>query len=79
MWTAETLTDDAIESLLDDAIDREDIELVDLCETALKTIVQPNLKHSARVEIARVLNARADNYDGPPDGEAWSGGFAENH
>jgi hypothetical protein len=21
----------------------------------------------------------ADNYDGPPDGEAWSGGFAENH
>lgn len=20
-----------------------------------------------------------DNYDGPPDGEAWSGGFADNH
>ncbi len=20
-----------------------------------------------------------DTYDGPPDGEAWSGGFAENH
>lgn len=21
----------------------------------------------------------ADNYDGPKDGESWSGGFAENH
>ncbi len=23
--------------------------------------------------------ARDDNYDGPDDGEAWSGGFAPNH
>ncbi len=21
----------------------------------------------------------SDNYDGPPDGEAWSGGIADNH
>jgi len=27
-------------------------------------------------EIALCVN---DNYDGPPDGEAWSGGFADNH
>lgn len=23
--------------------------------------------------------AKAANYDGPPDGDAWSGGFARNH
>ena len=22
---------------------------------------------------------KLDNYDGPPDGDAWGGGFAENH
>lgn len=28
--------------------------------------------------IAAALDAE-DNYDGPPDGDAWSGGFAANH
>lgn len=28
---------------------------------------------------ADVEKFRNDNYDGPSDGEAWSGGFADNH
>lgn len=28
---------------------------------------------------ARELQRERDNYDGPDDGEAWSGGFAPNH
>lgn len=30
---------------------------------------------TAEAHIARLL----DNYDGPPEGDAWSGGFAPNH
>ena len=33
----------------------------------------------ARREADRMHAEDLDNYDGPPDGEAWSGGFAENH
>lgn len=28
---------------------------------------------------ARELQRERDNYDGPDDGDAWSGGFAPNH
>jgi hypothetical protein len=33
----------------------------------------------AEAEIERLMKEDRDNYDGPPDGDAWSGGFAENH
>ncbi len=35
--------------------------------------------HEALFEAARITKEALDNYDGPPDGEAWSGGFAENY
>jgi len=71
--------DERIEEIHADALGREDVELADLVETAQKPIIQPGLKRAALVRIAQILNKRADNYDGPKDGEAWSGGFAENH
>ena len=30
-------------------------------------------------ELCESCQHTRDNYDGPPDGEAWSGGFADNH
>jgi hypothetical protein len=29
--------------------------------------------------VEKAVEIYRDNYDGPPDGEAWSGGFAANH
>ena len=77
MLTADTITDAMVDEILDSEDD--DIELIDLCETTQKQIVQPNIKRAALARIAEILNKRADNYDGPKDGEAWSGGFVENH
>jgi hypothetical protein len=31
------------------------------------------------IALRAVNDTENDNYDGPPDGEAWSGGFADNH
>ncbi len=38
--------------------------------------LKDNLAFQALKELAQ---EQVDNYDGPPDGEAWSGGFADNH
>lgn len=56
MITASSLTSDRIESLLASAIRAADSEMVDLCETALKQIVQPNLRRQALELIAELLN-----------------------
>lgn len=78
MLTASDITDAMVDEIVDSEDD--DIELLDLCETTQKQIVQPEIKRAALARIAEILNERADdNYDGPKDGEAWSGGFAENH
>ena len=77
MLTAADITEAMIDEILN--VEDDDIELLDLCETTQKLIVQPEIKNAALARIAEILNKRADNYDGPKDGEAWSGGFAENH
>jgi hypothetical protein len=53
------LTDAKVEALLAQAIANENVELVDLCETALKPIVQPNLKRQALDRIAEILRKEA--------------------
>lgn len=77
--TAADVTDGLIDDLLEIALATDDIELVDLCETVGKMIVQPSIKRAACERIAEIVNKRTDNYDGPKDDESWSGGFAENH
>lgn len=57
--TEHTITDEQVESLLGAAMAREDIELVDLCETALKAIVQPNLRRQTLARIAAIVNTRS--------------------
>jgi hypothetical protein len=47
------LTDEQVEALLKKAIANEDIELVDLCETALKQVVEPGIKKRTLIAIAR--------------------------
>lgn len=56
--TASSLTDDQICAIQSRAARDEDGDLFDACETALKMIVQPNLKQQARERIAAALNAR---------------------
>lgn len=34
---------------------------------------------AAREALDKIIRADLDAYDGAPDGDAWSGGFAENH
>lgn len=51
--------DERIETLLAQAIESEDLELVDLCETVLKQIVQPNLKQQALDRIDELLTKRS--------------------
>jgi hypothetical protein len=34
---------------------------------------------SAKKALDVIIRDFIDNYDGPPDGDEWSGGFAENH
>lgn len=50
----DTPSDAQIEALRDLAAEREDIELFDACETALKMIVQPEIKRAALKRIAEV-------------------------
>jgi hypothetical protein len=57
--TADTLTDERVGRLLVVASKAEDLDPVDLCETVLKPIVQPNLKRQALERIAEILNARS--------------------
>lgn len=51
--------DEEIESLLAQAIEDEDFEFVDLCETVLKQIVQPHLKQQALDRIDAHLSRRS--------------------
>ena len=51
-------TDEQVESLLEQALASEDAEMVDLCETVLAMIVQPNLKRQAQARIAEILAYR---------------------
>ena len=46
----------------------------DMCPTRVFTSWDEAVIERQRMEAEDI-----DNYDGPPDGEAWSGGFAKNH
>ena len=53
------MTDERIASVLADAIAREDVELLDWCETALKQIVSPAMKVRAKEHIVALLKREA--------------------
>lgn len=54
-----SITDRGLDSLLTKALKDEDVEMVELCETALKPIVQPNIKRAAIEQVIQLLNARS--------------------
>lgn len=53
-----SMTDEQIETLRAAALRDEDFDMFDLCETALKMIVQPNLKRQAIERIVDLLCVR---------------------
>lgn len=55
------------------------VEQLEFCKYQTKDglhDLKDNLAFQALKELAK---EQFDNYDGPQDGDAWSGGFAENH
>lgn len=61
--SSEPSQDEEIEALLAQAIEDEDFELVEHCETVLKQIVQPNLKQQALDSIVKILSTRSCPHD----------------
>jgi hypothetical protein len=55
------------------------VEQLELCNYQTKDGLHDLKDNSAFHALKELAQEQFDNYDGPQDKEAWSGGFAENH
>jgi len=55
------------------------VEQFEKCNYQTKDGLHDLKDNLAFVALKELAQEQIDNYDGHADGEAWSGGFAENH